>query len=1015
VTDAASPDPRAAAEPDAGGAAGVAASAASATTATTATAGGVEPEVAYPVQWEAYVLASDGGIVHVRPVRPDDADQLVALHARLSDRTRYLRYFGAYPRISPRDLYRSTHVDHDNRVVLVAETGGEIVAVSLYDRLAGTTDAEVAFLVEDAQQGRGIGSVLLEHLAAAARERGVRRFVAEVLAENPRMVRVFLDAGYFATHQYEQAVVHLTFPIEPTEESVAVAYERERRAEARSVERLLTPRSVAVVGASSDPGKVGAVVFHSLLGYGFQGPIYPVHPTATHVGGVPAYPSVMAVPGDVDLAVVAVPAAAVPQVVQDCAHKKVRGLVVVSGGFGERGGAGAAAERDLVAAARANGMRVVGPNCLGVVNSHPDVRLNATLAPLVPGRGRVGFFCQSGALGVAILETASRRGLGLSTFVSAGNRADLSGNDLLQYWEGDPDTDVVLLYLESFGNPRKFARLARRLARRKPVVAVKTGRYGSVAPGLATRSVPVPDEAVQAIFEATGVIRVETLTGMFDVASLLAYQPLPAGPVVAVVTNSSALGVLVVDACRQAGLTVAGDPLDIGPDGTVADFVTALRVAVAAADAVVAVFVPPLATSGLDYAPALAEVATVAAEQGTPIVSTFLGTEGVPDALARIGPDGTATRGSIPSYPTPERAVRALARAVRYAQWRRKPVGVVPDLPGVDADAGERVVTDALTGSPAGRALSDVEAAALLTAYGIPRWPGEVARTADEAVAIADRLGYPVAVKALAEQFQHRPDLGGVRLDLADAAAVRAAWSALPATGIAASGAAASRAAASVAAATETPAAETPTAGAADAGSVASVTEAADAADAGAADAGAAASVTEAAGAAGTWAADAEAVGTEPAAAAGVPAAGGAGAALVQPMAPPGVATVVGVVDDPSFGALVSFGVGGVATELLGDRAYAAVPLSDVDAAALVRAPRAAPLLSGYRGAEPVDTTALQDLLLRLARLAEDRPEVLELELNPVLVGPAGLAVLAADIRVGPPTARADPGPRRLV
>jgi acyl-CoA synthetase (NDP forming)/GNAT superfamily N-acetyltransferase len=942
-----------------------------------------EPQAPYPVQWEAYVLASDGGIVHVRPVRPDDADQLVALHARLSDRTRYLRYFGAYPRISPRDLYRSTHVDHDNRVVLVAETGGEIVAVSLYDRIAGTTDAEVAFLVEDAQQGRGIGSVLLEHLAAAARERGVRRFVAEVLAENPRMVRVFLDAGYSATHQYERAVVHLTFPIEPTEESVAVAYERERRAEARSVERLLTPRSVAVLGASSDPGKVGSVVFHSLLGYGFQGPIYPVHPTARHVGGVPAYPSVMAVPDDVDLAVVAVPAAAVPQVVEDCAHKKVRGLVVVSGGFGERGGAGAAAERDLVAAARANGMRVVGPNCLGVVNSHPDIRLNATLAPVVPGRGRVGFFCQSGALGVAILENASRRGLGLSTFVSAGNRADLSGNDLLQYWEGDPDTDVVLLYLESFGNPRKFARLARRLARRKPVVAVKTGRYGSVAPGLATRSAPLPDEAVQAIFEATGVIRVETLTGMFDVASLLAYQPLPAGPAVAAVTNSSALGVLVVDACRQAGLTVAGDPLDIGPDGTVADFVIALRVAVEAADAVVAVFVPPLATSGLDYAQALAEVAIAAAEQGTPIVSTFLGTEGVPDALARIGPDGTATRGSIPSYPTPERAVRALARAVRYAQWRRKPIGVVPDLAGVDFDAGERVVAGALAESPAGRALSDVEAAALLAAYGIPRWPGEVARSADEAVAIADRLGYPVAVKTLAERFRHRPDLGGVRLDLADAPALRAAWAALPAPGPAGLGAAVAAAPAEVV------------------GTGADV-----AGPAGAAGAGA-----DVAGPAGAAGAGADADAASPAGAV----VAGPGAALVQPMAPPGVATVVGVVDDPSFGALVSFGVGGVATELLGDRAYAAVPLSDVDAAALVRAPRAAPLLSGYRGAEPVDTTALEDLLLRLARLAEDRPEVLELELNPVLVGPAGLAVLAADIRVGPPTARADLGPRRLL
>ena len=869
------------------------------------------------------MLASDGGTLHLRPIRPDDADRLVSLHSRLSERTRYLRYFTAYPQIPRRDLHRFTHVDHVDRVALVAELGGQIVGVGRFDRLLPTDEAEVAFVVEDAHQGRGIGPVLLEHLAAAARERGVLRFVAEVLAENSRMVRVFLDAGYSAAPVFEQGIVHLSFAIEPTAASIAVAYERERRAEARSVERLLTPRSVAVIGASNDIGKVGHAVFRSLLGYGFQGPIYPVNPTARHVGGVRAYPTVLDVPDDVDLAVVAVPAAALSQVVEDCAGKKVRGLVVVSGGFGERGDAGADLERALVAAARANGMRVVGPNCLGVLNSDPAVRLNATLAPVVPGRGRVGFFCQSGALGVAILEAAARRGLGLSTFVSAGNRADVSGNDLLQFWESDPATEVVLLYLESFGNPRKFARLARRLARRKPIVAVKSGRHGSVTPELAAGSVPVPDAAVQAIFEASGVIQVETLTGLFDVAQLLAYQPLPAGDRVAAVTNSSALGVLIADACRQAGLTLTGPgTIDIGPAGSVAAFAAALRSAVELADAVVAVFVPPVATSGDDYAQALADVsAGVGADRGVPVVSTVLGTEGVPAPLRRFGPDGAVVRGSVPSYPTPERAVRALARVSRYAQWRRRSVGTVPDLPDLAVDTAIATIAAALADAPAGRDLTREECAELLGAYGIRLWPGIPVGSADEAVAAADQLGYPVAIKSLADQFRHRRDLGAVRLEVPDPAALRAAWRALPV--------------------------------------------------------------------------DAELV-------------------LVQPMAPAGVPTVLGIVDDPSFGALVSFGVGGVATELLGDRAYAAIPLSDVDAAALVRVPKAAPLLSGYRGAEPVDMVALEDLVMRLSRLAEDHPGVLALELNPVLVSRRGLAVLAAHVRVGPPTARVEPGPRRL-
>jgi acyl-CoA synthetase (NDP forming)/GNAT superfamily N-acetyltransferase len=877
-------------------------------------------------------------VVHLRPIRAEDAEALVAFHAKLSDRTRYLRYFGAYPRIPERDLHRFTHVDHRNRVALVAVLDEEIIGVGRYDRLRSTgpadmADAEVAFVVADAHQGRGIGSILLEHLAAAARERGIKRFVAEVLAENSRMVRVFTDAGYSAKHEYESGVVHLTFPIAPTEQSRAVAFERERRSEARSIERMLTPGSVAVIGASTDPKKIGHVVFANLMAYGFAGPVYPVHPEARHIGGVRAYPTVLDVPDDVDLAVIAVPAPGVVDVVEQCGHKGVRGVVVMSGGFGERDPvdadqsdsgrhSGRDLERKLVAVARAHGMRVVGPNCLGVVNADPSVRLNATIAPQAPGRGRVGFFCQSGALGVAILAAAKRWGLGLSTFVSAGSRADVSGNDLLQYWAQDPATDVVLLYLESFGNPRKFARLARRVARTKPVVAVKTGRYAAATPALAARAVPVPEERVQALFEKSGVIRVDTLTELFDVAQLLAYQPLPPGSRVATVTNSSALGVLVADACAAAGLDGVAT-VDVGPDADVPTFMAGVREAIDRADALVAVFAPALATPGDDYAQALAEIA---ATSRVPVLTTFLGTEGVPAPLRRASDDrpGEALRGSVPSYPTPERAVRALAAATRYAAWRRRPTGALPELDGIDPAAARAVVEDALATVPRGRQLAADESSRLLAAYGLPVLERRVVTGPGEAAAAAEQLGYPVAVKATAPSLRHRQDLGSARLDLGDAAAVRSAVTAL-------------------------------------------------------------AELTEL---------DAPVV--------------------VQRMAAPGVATVVEVLDDPTFGALVSFGIGGLATELLGDRAYAPVPMTDVDAAELVAAPRASPLLAGYRGSEPVDTAALQDLLVRVSRLAEDLPEVLGLELNPVLVARHGLAVLSATVTVGPPTSRVDPGPRRL-
>ncbi|MGY1662743.1 GNAT family N-acetyltransferase [Geodermatophilus sp. SYSU D00705] len=880
-----------------------------------------------PAHWEADIIAADGGTLHLRPIRPDDGDALVGLMERSSDQTRYYRFFGPMKRLSDRDLHRFTHVDHDSRVAFVLVLGDQVIGVGRYDRYPDTADAEVAFLIEDAHQGRGLGSVLLEHLAAAARERGIDRFVAEVLAQNNRMVRVFLDAGYTPERTYEEGVVHLTFPIAPTETALAVLYEREQRSESRSIARLLTPSSVAVVGASNDEEKIGHAVLRHLLDYGFRGPVYPVNPGARHVRGVPAYASIEAIPDDVDLAVLAVPADEVAGVVEACRRKRVRGLVVISGGFGESGPEGRAAERALVAAARASGMRVVGPNCLGIVNTDTAVRLNASLAPRIPGRGRVGFFAQSGALGSALLEQARTRNIGLSSFVSAGNRADVSGNDLLQYWATVPGTEVVMLHLESFGNPRKFARLARRVGRSKPVVAVKSGRHVRMTEGLAGTSVAVPEESVAALFASAGVIRVETLAQLFDVGTLLAHQPLPEGDRVAVVGNSTAMGVLVADAVLEEGLALAWEaPADIGAGGTAEEFRAALRTAVddPGVDAVVAVFLPPLSRGSAEFGRVLREVAQ---DAGKPVVATFLSTEGIPPELAVPGEDGTPDRGSVPSYSTPERAVIALAKVAEYARWRRRPVGEVPELDGVDERAAREVVLSALAAEPGGRTLTDDETIALLAAYGVPLLGTRTVTDAEAAVTAAEAIGYPVVLKSTAPWLRHRSDLGGVRLDLGDADAVRAAFAAIPA---------------------------------------------------------------------------------------GDP-------VIVQEMAAPGVATVVGVVDDPSFGALVSFGLGGVATDLLGDRAYRTLPLTDLDAAELVRAPRAWPLLNGYRGSEPVDVAALEDLLLRVARLADDLPEVLQLRLEPVIVGPPNpwhggrsLVVAGAVVRVGPPTARVEPGPRRM-
>ena len=883
----------------------------------------VAPEQGYPEHWEADVLLADGGVVHLRPSGPADAEEIRAMHGRMSARTLYLRYFSVFSEVSDEQVSLFTSVDYHDSAGIVAVLGGQIIAAGTYHRNQhGDIDAaEVAFLVEDAQQRRGLGSILLEHLAAAAEERGIRRFTAEVLGENTSMMRVFLDAGYSVRREYDSGVVDLVFDIQPTERSRAVIISREHRAEARSIARLLSPRSIAVIGASVERSKLGHAVLINLLSSDFTGPVFPVHPDVISIRGVRAYGSVTDIPDDVDLAIVTVPAEKVAEVVESCRVKGVHGLVVMTAGFADESPEGAAAQRHLVSVARAAGMRVLGPNCLGLVNTDPGVRMNATLAPIVPPPGRIGFFCQSGALGIAILADAASRGLGLSTFVSAGNRADVSGNDLMQFWQGDDRTEVVLLYLESFGNPRKFARLARVLARKKPVIAVKSGRHTSLSPALAESSQQVSDAAVGTLFAQSGVIRTDTLTAAFDVAQLLSTQQVPAGNRIAIIGNSSALGMLALDAGIDEGLDVVdGAALDMG--AAVSASVLAEAVTQAAQrddlDALVVVYAPSVSTKGLRHAAALHEAVVKAP---IPVVTTFLAVDGLVQPLAVMTEDGSAGRGSLPSFRTPERAVAALAHAVRYGQWLARPPGTIPTLEGIDA-AAARVAINTMRAKgnrERVRATTDTEVVALLRCYGIDLAEFKAIGSVEQALAAAGEIGYPVALKSFDQSLRHRLDQSGIRLGIESPEQLRRAYDNLLSI-------------------------------------------------------------------AGPW-------------------------LYVQKQVPPEYAevpTVFRVTADPSFGALISFGLGGVATELLDDRAYRAVPLTDTDAADLIGAPRAAPLLNGYRGSRIVPKQPLIELALRLSAMADDIPELVQLQLQPVLAGPAGVMVTGATARIGPPSPKPD-------
>ncbi|WEV24956.1 GNAT family N-acetyltransferase [Streptomyces sp. 71268] len=1076
------------------------------------------PEHAYPTHWEADVVLRDGGTAQIRPITPDDGQRLVDFYERVSDESKYYRFFAPYPRLSDRDVHRFTHHDYVNRVGLAATVGDEFIATVRYDRIdergrpssAPADEAEVAFLVQDAHQGRGVASALLEHIAAVARERAIRRFAAEVLPANTKMIKVFTDAGYTQQRSFEDGVVRLEFDLEPTARSLAVMRAREQRAEARSVQRLLAPGSVAVVGASRRPGGAGRAVLVDLLSGGYTGRVCavnhafapgrswltgadlaqarraaeaaprvragapgapdavgatPEHPGAEPAGppaegaptdghptdgasadeppGVAAYRSLRDIEEPVDLAVIAVPAEQVPAVVADCGERGVQGLVVVSSGYAESGPTGLERQRELVRQVRSYGMRLIGPGALGIINTADGVRMNASLSPQMPPAGNLGLFTQSGAIGIALLSGLHRRGSGLfgiSTFVSAGNRADVSGNDLLQYWHDDPHTHVALLYLESIGNPRKFTRLAKRTAALKPVVVVKGARHsGSEPPGHAVPTTRIPDATVSALFRQAGVIRVDTVTELADVGLFLAAQPLPRGPRVAILGNSESLGLISYDACLTEGLRPL-PPLDLTTAAQPADFRAALDRALAddLCDAVVVTAIPAVDEEpATELARAIRESAA-ASGVPKPVVVVHLEIPGLAAELARPGPpdpwrerppvtgeppagdlagapatgggpvagspaasDGPVGGGRVPAYPAAERAVRALAEAVRYAHWRRQAAepGRVPEYDDID-ETGAGADIDVLL---AAHAHEDAEQAPPPPPSPVapppppttPDAPPVPAAAAPPPPAGASRQsahptgpaapGTARVARPAGERGRARNPARSFALSAPDTQRLLARYgiSVLPALP-APDPDSAARAAARLG----YPVALKPTA-----------PHLRHRADLGAfrLDLGGERELRRA------YAELTSLLGGPDEL-----------RLVVQRMAPRGVDTVVRAAIDPAAGAVLSFGLAGAPSELLGDTAHRLIPATDRDVAELIRSVRTAPLLFGWRGSRPVDTAALEELLLRVSRLVDDHPEVVAVHLEPVVVAPRGLSVLGASLRLAPPPVRTDLGPRHL-
>lgn len=916
-----------------------------------------------------YALLTDGTTVEIRPARAQDAEAVRAMHAAMSPDNMYLRFFSMSPRAAEQEAKRVCREPDSDHAALLAWQDDRLVGVAAYEPAGKPGVAEVAFAVPDDMHGRGIASLLLEHLVWQARQRDLRAFTAETLAENSAMLRVFADAGLPVKRRIAEGMVELTFPLPVGEDEhrldsyLETVASRESRADVASLRPLLQPRSVAVVGASRHRGTMGRAILRNIVTGGFTGPVYAVNPHAQTMEGVPCVASVDKLPGQVDLAVIAVPPSAVLKVAAQCGRNGVRGLIVISS---SRGAAGA----ELLAVCRQYGMRLVGPNCFGVIV--PWIGLDATFAADHPAPGVAGLVVQSGGVGIALLEQLSRLGIGVSSFASAGDKYDVSPTDMLAWWAQDEVTQIAVMYVESFGNPRKFAGTARRVAQRMPVLTVVGGRSPAghrAASHTAAAATPLITQ--EALFGQAGVIATTSLGELVDTAALLACQPLPAGNRVAIVANTGGAGALAADACADHGLqvvqlgaatqhelrrllparAVVAGPVDTSPVVTTDTFRACVEEVAAddGVDAVLAVAVPtafsdlsaavaeaviskPLAVALLDRAESVTRLKRLPVAQPpsglhadtSPAGGAAAAGPAAADQAAAIIDVAAAAVTGVPCYADPDNAARALGHAVRYHAWRRRQRGTVSELDGLRTADARTLVTGFLAGSPAGGWLPEARAADLLSCYGVPVIPTMAAASEQEAVEAAAQFGGRVVLKAEAEGLVHRTDAGGVRVDLRSPEEVAEGYRAL----------------------------------AADFGPRLQ-------------------------------------------------------RVLVQPMLADGVEVLIGVAQEPMFGPLVVFGSGGVATEVHGDHVARLTPLTDADADEMLNSVRAAPLLFGHRGIPPVDTAALADALLRVSRLADELPEVSELDLNPVVAREDGVSCVDVRVRISPAEPR-DPFLRRL-
>ena len=869
----------------------------------------------YPAHWEADVLLSDGGTAHLRPITPDDSARLVEFYARVSPESKYLRFFAPYPVLSDKDVHRFTHVDHDERVALILMVGEDMIAVGRYDKI-NDTDAEVAFLVEDSVQGRGVGPILLEHLAEAARERGISRFVAEVLPQNRRMAQVFVAAGYTVSREFEDGMIMVEFPILPTDSSIEVMLRRERRAEAESVRRILHPEHIALVG----PAEHLQPLITAVLSGGFHGSVVAVPTDGGEVHGVPVVSTVAEV-DRMDLMIVALPLSLLPDAVHAAAAQHAFGMVVLhSGEYGFD------ANLAVVALARRHGLRAVGPDALGVINTAPEVSLNASPAPM-PRAGTVGIFTQSSSVGVILLATALERRLGVSAFISSGMRADVTNNDVLHHWLEDERTAVCILSLDRIGNPRKFFRIARVVAEKKPVILFSPGSTdrAAYAPSAQQLSEASP-QAIDAVFAQAGLIVCHRRLMMFDIAQILARQPLPAGDRVKVITNGPAMA-------RHSRRVAGREGLDctehlLASRSRADDFADAARDALADpdVDAVVVAVVDVFNDVAADAHEALAEVARTSTK---PIIGVFAGFTDV--RSTDEGPDGP---GGLPTFHGYAEALEALGKIVAYAAWRDRERQPHVELPMDRRGAHDLIAAD-LAAHPGGRVVPYDITAKLLGCVDIDVLGRERVSTVAEAHAAAQRMRGPVVLKASAQAVRGQPDRASVFRNIDDRDDMDEAWEDLGRLLV----------------------------------------------DLGLSDDSQSQALAE---------------------------------PVVQQMVPSGVSLSIRCQEDPALGPMVSVGLAGVASELLGDVTWRVPPLTHADACAMLRSLRVAPTLFGADDAPGIDIDAVADLLVRVSVLTDRLPQLAEVVLNPCIAGPNGVHVAGAEVRLMPATDQRDALSRSL-